>query len=107
MGQEIRDSLTAERAKYILQQAVLKHYPNPNRQGCFDSLSLRDVASQRLPHKDLRWEHISHCSPCYGEFVAFRKETHASRTRHRFKVWPWTVVLLLLVGAALVARYFL
>jgi hypothetical protein len=64
---------TPEQIKYVLQQAILRNYPNPERKGCPDASILEGIARQRLPHEDPHWQHVSHCSPCYGEFLNLRK----------------------------------
>src|SRR5213593_4006048 len=65
----IEDGPTHEQIKHYLQQSILRNYPNPKRTGCLDSPAIILIAQQRLPHEDSRWEHISHCSPCYREFL--------------------------------------
>jgi len=89
------------RAKEILQEAILRDYPNPERRGCPGSEVLKRIASHDLPQsKDPAWEHVTHCSPCYGEFLAFREEQKATkaqaRLRRRFALA--TAAALLLVG---------
>src|SRR5207248_9953303 len=65
---------TPEQIKHLLQQAILRDYPNPERKGCLDSSILTAIAQQRLPHEDAHWARVSHCSPCYQEFLDNRKE---------------------------------
>ena len=65
---------TPEQLKYLFQQAILRDYPNPERKGCLDPSILKRVVEQRLPHEDPDWQHVSHCSPCYREFLDQRKE---------------------------------
>jgi hypothetical protein len=74
MREDTQDDLTPARIKYLLQQSILRHYPNPERNGCLDSPILQTIAQQRLPHQDERWEHVSHCSPCYREFLERRRD---------------------------------
>jgi len=58
----------------VLEQEILRTYPNPNRIGCRGSAILRKMAQRRLPHEDPFWDrHVQRCSPCYGEFLAERK----------------------------------
>ena len=80
----------------LLQQAVLRCYPNPERRGCPGETVLRSVSRRHLPIRDAYWEHVTHCSPCFQEFLEFRKDLTASRKR---------LVLRnrLLLGAALAA----
>lgn len=95
---------TEEQFKEMLQQGVLKHYPNPERKGCLDSMTLQDIAQQRLPHEDERWGHISHCSPCYREFLdnrnRFLEERMTGRARKRAVI---AITVIVAVGAMIAA----
>ncbi len=77
------------RAKEILQEAILRDYPNPERRGCPGSEVLKGLASHDLPQSsNPAWDHVTHCSPCYGEFLAFRelrkKASNRARMQRRF-----------------------
>jgi hypothetical protein len=72
ISNEIRD---------LLQQAVLRDYPNPDRKGCMGTEVVREVAQRQLAIQDAAWEHIKRCSPCYREFLDFRAELAAARKR--------------------------
>jgi hypothetical protein len=77
------------RAKEILQEAILRDYPNPERRGCPGGEVLKGLASHDLPQSNNpAWDHVTHCSPCYGEFLAFRelkkKASNRARVRRRF-----------------------
>ncbi len=74
---------TPEQLKHVLQEAILRNYPNPERKGCPGAPVLKEVAGQRLPFEHQHWEHISHCSPCYREFLEFRNEVLERRARER------------------------
>jgi len=65
----------------LLQQAVLNDYPNPERKGCVGEQVVREVATRQMPVRDSAWEHITHCSPCYREFLGFRAELADARRR--------------------------
>jgi hypothetical protein len=65
----------------LLQKAVLRCYPNPERRGCPGETILRSVSKRHLPIRDSYWEHLTHCSPCFQEFLEFRKELTTSRKR--------------------------
>jgi len=65
----------------LLQQAVLRCYPNPERRGCPGGTVLRSVSRRHLPIHDAYWEHVTHCSPCFQEFLDFRKDLTAARKR--------------------------
>lgn len=73
-------------AKEILQEAILRDYPNPERRGCPGSEALKRLASSDLPQtSDPAWDHVTHCSPCYREFLAFRAEEMAANRRARLR----------------------
>lgn len=74
---------TPEEIKHLLQEALLRSYPNPERKGCFDPETLRSVAKKRIPHIEPQWQHITHCSPCYQEFLGFRAEVLELRRGRR------------------------
>jgi hypothetical protein len=65
----------------LLQQAVLNDHPNPERKGCSGKQVVREVAARQMPVQDAAWEHITHCSPCYREFLGFRAELADARRR--------------------------
>jgi hypothetical protein len=93
---------TPEHMKQILQQAILRNYPNPERRGCPGSEALRAGAQRKLPHEDPNWEHITHCSPCYQEFLAFRAavlEGRRSRRRLRTAGAAAAVIIVAVVSA--------
>ena len=65
------------RVQKKIQQAILTSYPNPNRESCPGSEVLLELARRATKFKTLegdeRWEHVTHCSPCYSEYlVEFR-----------------------------------
>ncbi len=74
---------TSEQIKHLLQEAILRNYPNPERRGCPDQSSLRVAANRRLPHEDPLWQHITHCSPCYQDFLEFRAAVIDQRRARR------------------------
>lgn len=68
-----------ERLRLAVQEAILRDYPNPERKGCPDSARVREVAWRDELIKDAVWQHITHCSPCYAEFLEFKEEWRQSR----------------------------
>src|SRR4029079_11557796 len=50
-------------------------------QDCPGGAVLRSVSRRHLPIRDVYWEHITHCSPCFQEFLDFRKDLTTSRKR--------------------------
>ncbi len=66
-----------ERLKRQLQDAILNQYPNPERRGCPGEAVLRRLAARYLDsavEDDPTWHHVTHCSPCYREFLDIRGE---------------------------------
>jgi len=56
----------------MLQEAVLNNYPNPERIGCPGRAALERLArmSDRIEALETAgWEHVTHCSPCYAEYL--------------------------------------
>jgi hypothetical protein len=77
-----------ERIQKQLQESILRDYPNPNREGCPGNAAVRQVASRTELQKDDLWQHITHCSPCYAEFLQYKSEirtgkAHELHTRRR------------------------
>ncbi len=55
-------------------------FPNPDRVGCPGQDPLRAIAFRKLDRKKAKeWDdHLSHCSPCFTEYMAFREEAQRS-----------------------------
>jgi hypothetical protein len=90
---------TPEEIKYVLQQAILRNYPNPERRGCPGNDAIRALAERDLPHEDRHWEHVSHCSPCYQEFLE-RRGVVLERRRGRRRVAVLTAAAVVLLAVA-------
>ena len=90
-------SQISEEIQRLLQQSILDNYPNPERRGCPGNAVLLDVARRTFPIHDTYWEHATHCSPCFAEFLTFRRELANSRKR---LVWRNRVVLGSVLAAA-------
>jgi len=66
-----------DRLKKHLQDSILNEYPNPERKGCPGDAVLRELAARPLDDSregDPHWQHVTHCSECYREFLALRAE---------------------------------
>ena len=73
-----------EKAKEIVQEAILRGFPNPERRGCPGAAVLKRLASSGLPaEKDPDWDHVTHCSSCYAEFLDYRKQIRTAQHRAR------------------------
>ena len=68
-----------EELQDIVQQAILREFPNPERKGCPGPAVLRELANRPRPTRDAAWEHVTHCSPCYREFLDLRAQVKARR----------------------------
>jgi hypothetical protein len=68
-----------ERLQKFIQDAILRDYPNPERVGCPENAVIREVAFREELTKDPVWEHITHCSPCYAEFLQLKEEWRRTR----------------------------
>jgi len=84
-----------------LQEATLREFPNPERVGCPGNETIEALARRRLPHTNEAVEHITHCSPCYSEFLAIR---HRIRRRRALNISAIAACLLLATG---ITSYFL
>lgn len=90
-----------DRLKKQLQDSILRDYPNPERKGCPGDAVLKEFAERPLDQaveEDPHWHHVTHCSECYREFLAFntvfRREAKAKRARA-----GWTLAAGLVVVA--------
>ena len=67
-----------DRVQKKIQQAILTSYPNPNRVGCPGTTCLLDLARRAAElgtlEGDAGWEHVTHCSPCYKEYLEARDQ---------------------------------
>ena len=64
------------RVQKKLQDSILRCYPNPNREGCPGEDAIAKLAKRAADLTELdgdeRWEHVTHCSPCYKEYLDAR-----------------------------------
>ncbi len=94
-----------EELQDIVQQAILREFPNPERNGCPGAKSLRQLANRPRPTRDAVWEHVTHCSPCYREFLDLRTQVKAQREQERRvavrrRVLVSATLLVIVAGAA-------
>ena len=88
-----------------VQQTILSSFPNPDRVGCPGDLRLREVAARRTIVEDDDWQHITHCSPCYAEFLGAKDEIRRLGRRERILRLIGGTSLLVLVAAIGAYRY--
>lgn len=71
-----------ERLQRQFQEEILTKYPNLDRKGCPGDAALRNLAARPLNEPvvdDPAWQHVTHCSECYQEFLSI--QTALSRER--------------------------
>lgn len=66
-----------------LGRGLLNEFPNPERTGCPGTDVLRRIAAHQMPLAEAEhWlDHLTSCSPCYGDFSQFRESYHLARRR--------------------------
>src|SRR5579862_7870497 len=69
----------------MLEQSSLNDYANPERKGCPDTAFVRKLAFHRksipIRHPDLT--HVARCSPCFRDFLTYRKQAARQRILKR------------------------
>jgi hypothetical protein len=80
MGEETPEQ-KFERISRVVQESILRNYPNPERRGCPGDDVVRSVAARTELQTDELWEHITHCSPCYTAFLAYKDQFRRERQR--------------------------
>lgn len=63
-----------DRLQGQVQEGILNGYPNAERKGCPGSeaivaLAMRAVKFDDAIEDDPQWVHVTHCSPCYGQYL--------------------------------------
>ena len=102
MSQDRRDRPTPQEVKRVLQEALLRNYPNPDRKGCRGTEILRQMAAQEFPDEHPFWnQHVSECSPCYREFLDLQREIADRESRNRRNTrLAIAAGIVLIIGAA-------
>lgn len=67
-----------------IQEGITKGYPNPDRNGCLDhecvvALAIRSASFDDSVEDDPQWQHVTHCSPCYREYLDEFKRRRADK----------------------------
>ena len=85
--------LKYSRLQAEIQRAILNNYPNPARRGCPADAMVREIANRpdQLTPEDEDdqssvWFHVTHCSPCYANFLKLRAAGRACE-RPKFKIF--------------------
>jgi hypothetical protein len=63
-----------DRLQGKIQDGILNGYPNPGRHGCpgneaMIGLAMRSARLDNSIEDDPQWKHVTHCSPCYGQYL--------------------------------------
>jgi hypothetical protein len=98
-----------------IQSAILENYPNPDRNGCPGrpvvegfARNPEQITADDDVNPESNWYHITHCSPCYAEFLelrtAFRKQRIQQRSTRRAIIRTALVVIAGGVGWFVVDR---
>lgn len=73
-----------------IHEGITKAYPNPDRKGCLShdaivGLAVRAAAFDDAIEADPKWQHVTHCSPCYSEYLEEFKSQRASKRSGKTK----------------------
>ena len=92
-----------ERLQRQIQSEILTAYPNPTRKGCPGDAVVKQVAERKEIETDALWDHITHCSPCYKEFLATKESIRATKRRRKKSFrYQMLVAACLIIGAAVI-----
>jgi hypothetical protein len=89
-----------ERLRGAIQETILRNFPNPERKGCPGDAMVREVAGRRQLLEDDAWQHITHCSPCYGAFLEYKNDFRRVRRGQGLKILLGAVTFVVL-GASI------
>ena len=83
-----------------IRQFFLQANPNPERHGCPDEKTLKDIAENRLPANHPARLHLASCSPCFAEFRSFKAQVGDARASRR-RLLAWAIAACLLIGVGI------
>jgi hypothetical protein len=86
----------------VFESVLLTRFPNPERKDCPSRETLLAIAHQKLPMRDPSGNHVTRCSPCFGEFMELRD--HLRRTRVLWSLTTATAVTVALLLGYVVFR---
>ena len=89
-----------------IRQFFLQANPNPERQGCPDERTLREIAENRLPADHPARLHLASCSPCFAEFRSFKAQVENARSS-RLRILAWAIAACLIIGVGIYGSRFL
>ena len=90
-----------------LGRGLLKEFPNPDRAGCPGSDVLRKIASHEMPLPEAeKWlDHVTSCSPCYGDFSQFQAAHQRRRTQRLLAIAASILIAIGIAGWALFQKH--
>ncbi len=62
-----------------IEWILLTGFPNPERIGCPPSETIQALGERKIGRDDPAWQHIWHCSPCFGDFKTIRDKRLAAQ----------------------------
>jgi len=70
-----------ERLLQVLEKALAKDFPNPERRGCPGAEVLKGIAARKLSLAEVEpWiDHLGSCTPCFQEYKEFRRQANVRR----------------------------
>jgi hypothetical protein len=70
-----------ERLLQVLEKALAKDFPNPERRGCPGADVLRAIAARKLSLAEVEpWiDHLGSCTPCFQDYKESRRRVRARR----------------------------
>ena len=90
-----------------LGRGLLKEFPNPERAGCPGSDVLKRIASHEMPLPEAeKWlDHLTSCSPCYGDFSQFQAVHQRRRTQRLLAIAASILIAIGIAGWVLLQRH--
>jgi hypothetical protein len=103
-GYSVRDE---KRILDALGRGLLKEFPNPDRAGCPGSDVLRRIASHAMPLAEAeKWlDHLTSCSPCYGDFSQFQAAHQRRRTQRLLAIAASILIAIGIAGWVLFQKH--
>ena len=94
-----------DRLKKQLQDSILRDYPNPEREGCPGNAAVRELAHRPLDYSlegSPNWQHLTHCSECYREFLDIRAGMKQRKKAQRVGIGLGVAAGIIAVGAIII-----
>jgi hypothetical protein len=81
-----------------LESVFLTRFPNPERTDCPGSVTLLAIAHKTLPMRDPANEHVTRCSPCFGELQKIRSKIRHTRVFGSMATVTASIIVAVLLG---------